>query len=328
MAELIAARPLVTICITGYRRPTMATQCLLSCLAQDYRPLEIDISDDSPTDDTELAIKLVPGPTTFLSAIAGTRQASVSQGTSTACSIRHTVNFACSSMTTTFLLPGAVTALVEGILSTPKAVAAFGTHDVLLNSGEFCLPDTERTNKDFKRTPEHAGVMSDPLVSALWRQFPMNGYILETAAGRAVRYRTRKEIGGAGDTDFAIRLALTFPDRPFVFIDRPMSRYRVTIGGASSTMTGKALKLYQFLLPLSLTSKAQEQAREELLRDLCHQAVGDQALSGGRLEALKILFSKYYSLDRHPARAAYHLALIAFPGLHRLKLAFSRMRAG
>lgn len=53
---------LITVCIPTYRRPTMLLHCLHSCIGQDYRPLEIDVSDNSSSNDTQILVESVPRP--------------------------------------------------------------------------------------------------------------------------------------------------------------------------------------------------------------------------------------------------------------------------
>src|SRR5918998_1788745 len=54
---------LITISIPTYRRPSLLLSCLQTCFMQDYRPLEIDVSDNSPDDQTgRLARQITPPP--------------------------------------------------------------------------------------------------------------------------------------------------------------------------------------------------------------------------------------------------------------------------
>ena len=61
--EPAAMDDLITISIPTYRRPTLLLSCLQTCFMQDYRPLEIDISDNSPDDQTgQLVRQITPPP--------------------------------------------------------------------------------------------------------------------------------------------------------------------------------------------------------------------------------------------------------------------------
>lgn len=50
------ALPLISICIPAYRKPQYVIRCLDSILKQDYREVEVIISDDSPDEDIKEAI--------------------------------------------------------------------------------------------------------------------------------------------------------------------------------------------------------------------------------------------------------------------------------
>ena len=297
----------------------MIVQCLLSCIGQEYRPLEIDISDDSPNDDTEKAIRLVPIPKDITIRYRRNTPSLGEPENVNSLFSNARGNYCLLIHDDDVLLPGAVTTLVAALGWSAGAMASFGRHDVIHNSGEYSAEDTRRTNADFRREAINEGIISDPLISALSRQFPNNGYLIKTDIARSVPYRSRLEIGGAGDTDFAIRIAQRFPERCFIFVAQAVSQYRVTYGSASSTMTDKVLKLYDYVLALRTSTPMQEAARVDLLRNLAHQAVSNQAIQGSRWRSLKILFSSHYEAKGRRSRFFYHLALIAVPRLHRVK---------
>ncbi|OLY92649.1 Glycosyl transferase family 2 [Cnuella takakiae] len=50
------AQPLISICIPAYRKPQYVIRCIQSVLQQDYRNVEVVISDDSPDEDIKEAI--------------------------------------------------------------------------------------------------------------------------------------------------------------------------------------------------------------------------------------------------------------------------------
>ena len=49
--------PLISICIPAYNKPRYVARVLDSILKQDYKNVEIIISDDSPGEDTKQAIE-------------------------------------------------------------------------------------------------------------------------------------------------------------------------------------------------------------------------------------------------------------------------------
>lgn len=312
-------RPLISICMTAYRRPTLAIHCLLACLAQDYRPLDIDISDDSPTEDTERNLAVIVNSTDITLRYHRNTPALGESGNVNSLFENARGEYLVLIHDDDVLLPGAVTTLWAALSASSGATAAFGTQEIILNSGELQPEYTTENGRLYKREAKNAGPV-DPLCSALQRQFPNNGYLIETKVARAILYRSRLEAGGAGDTDFGIRLAKSFPQRPFIFVARPVSQYRLTYGNNSSTLAGQSLmKLYENVLQMKDLNSAQTEARRDLLRNFSLQAVNGYAINGNRLGAMKILCSEHYAPFSRPLKALYHLALIALPKLHRLK---------
>ena len=303
---------LITICITAYRRPSLILQALLSCLAQEYRPLEIDVSDDSPNADVEQAIRLLRIPEGISLRY---RRNSPSLGEPA------NVNslFANARGSRLLLLhdddqlaEGAVAALAQAFAVDERVIATFGFQDVISHEGEAQPEDSHALNEFFYRTPSSVGVIADPLLSALRRQFPNNSYLIQSDVARSTQYRSHGEIGRAGDTDFGIRLGQKFSDSLFVLLPRVTSRYRIT-RNSSGTQSGVAAKLYASLNALESLTPEQAQARDELMRHIQSQALLDYAAYGERRKALQIYRSRAYRRGSSVVQRSYHLALILAP---------------
>jgi glycosyltransferase involved in cell wall biosynthesis len=309
---------LVTIAMTAYRRPTMILQALLSCTAQDYRPLEIDVSDDSPNDDTEKAVRSIAVPDGISLRYRRNRPSLGEPENVNSLFGNARGRYTVLLHDDDALLPGAVSTLMEAITCHPGAVAAFGIQEVIWNSGESSPEESQQLNAYYLRDARFAGLLEDPLLSALRRQFPNNGYLVETEAARRVGYRGHAQIGRAGDTDFGIRLGQLYRNQAFVFVAQPVSQYRMT-DGSSRSMTGISSKIYEFLEAMEDLSPAQSEARYELMRRLTQHAVVDNALNRNRRRALQMFLSKPYRARVSLQMALYHLTLIAWPRLYRLK---------
>ena len=309
--------PLISICMTAYRRPTMALQSLLGCIAQSYRPLEIDVSDDSPTDDTERAIRSVVLPQGITLRYRRNHpslgepdnvNSLFMNARGTLCVLIHDDDV---------LLPNALSDLYLALSSEPSLIAAFGLQAIIRNNGELDPEQTRQTNLIYNREPKYNGLIADSLLSALRRQFPNNGYLIRTSAARATLYRSRAEVGLAGDTNFGIRLGLMYPKSAFIFTAKFVSQYRLTDGSAS-TMAGKAFKLFEYVKTLEDLNPHQELARVDLLQRLSHQTVTDYAVEGSRLQAIRILFSRHYKPLARPLKTLYHVVLISVPRIYPL----------
>src|SRR6185503_4160236 len=51
------SEPLISICIPSYKKPRYVVRCLESIIKQDYKFVEVIISDDSPGEDIKQAIE-------------------------------------------------------------------------------------------------------------------------------------------------------------------------------------------------------------------------------------------------------------------------------
>jgi glycosyltransferase involved in cell wall biosynthesis len=305
---------LITICIPTYRRPSLLLHAIHSCLIQEYRPLEIDISDDSPSSVTEALVQslvLPPGVTLRYWRNSPSRGQHGNVNTLFAMARGSKLVLLHDDDT---LLPGAISELYNVFSLSDSVIAAYGMQHVIAENGEISPSDTAFHNNQSNRTPPFSGVQRDVVRCALWRQFPNNGYLVEASLARAIGYRSDEEIGDACDTDFGIRLGLANRSSQFVFVNRYTSQYRL-LSSSARTAHNNCWKAYDEFLKLEELTPEQRQARDSLLRKIAEQSVVDNIFHGKRKRALEIFFSSFYPSRKATAKAAYHLGLIAFPGL-------------
>lgn len=316
---------LVTVCITAYRRPSLVLQAVLSSLNQDYRPLEIDVSDDSPNSDVEEAISLLKIPPDIT--VRYRRNVPALGEPSNVNSLfanargRRLILLHDDDM----LLPGAISTLARVFDADADVIASFGLQEIMSHDGERCPEQTEDFNSFFHRVPAASGIVSDPLLSALRRQFPNDGFLLLSAAARQIRYRTVEDIGRAGDTDFGIRLAEGYPRSYFAFVPQLTARYRLT-DGSSRTRTGICWKLHEELASMRQLTPEQAAARDKLMQDIQVHAMIDNANRGNRRKALEIFKSRSYQKQSSLPEASYHLSLIFVPAIQRFRDAIRVLR--
>jgi glycosyltransferase involved in cell wall biosynthesis len=305
---------LITICIPTYRRPSLLLSCLQTCFMQDYRPLEIDISDNSPDDQTGRLIAAVrppPGITLRywrndppLGPVGSVRKL-FAEARAQRLLLMHDDDT---------LLPGAVTALDTAFRMAPDVIIAYGMLEVIDERGELLPEVTERDNRNSRRTPEYAGVRRDLLACALWKQIPHNGYLINTAVARQIGYRDRAEIGLAVDTDFGIRLARAYRDSgAFAFISRMTSQFRTGHESQRFTERDTVWKLYDEVIRFEGLSPEEEQARDWLLQSFARAVVIENALARRRRAALRVFFSRHYPHREDWARKLYILGLLVMP---------------
>lgn len=306
---------LITISIPTYRRPTYLLHCLHSCLAQDYRPLEIDVSDNSLTDETRTLVESVPLP-------AGITlrywRNSPSIGP-----VENCKRLFAAARGHRFvwmndddvLLPGAVSAMSDAFSLAPDVIVSYGLEQVINMAGEL-LPDRmARYGAEYGRLREYTGLRRDLLVCAFWCQIPHVGFLVLTEAARKVGIRDRSEVGLAVDTDFAVRLAQAYKGSAHVFIDRVTIHSRVGPSTLSQTSLDVAWKFYDYVRGIDNLSPQEALARDRMLTRIQPLALREHSIAHGRLAAMRIFLSRPYRSSGGMARWLYSLGLIAMPNL-------------
>ncbi len=309
---------LVTISIPTYRRPSLLLSCLQTCFMQDYRPLEIDIGDNSPDDQTgRLVAAITPPPGITLRYwrndppldFIGNVQKLFAAARGRRLLLLHDDDA---------LLPGAVSALDAAFRAAPDVVAAYGTPEVVDERGERIPEETSRDNLNAGRTPEQAGLRRDLLTCAFWRQLPVNGFLISTEAARRVGYRDRAEVGLAVDTDFGIRLAQAYRGSgAFAFIHQATSQYRLAPTSQRFNEPDTCWKFYDQVARLEGLTPEEERARDLMLAQIARAAVIENALGRRRRAALRIFRSRHYPRPEGWARTLYVLGLMAMPRTFR-----------
>jgi glycosyltransferase involved in cell wall biosynthesis len=305
---------LITISIPTYRRPSILLHCLHSCLTQDYRPLEIDISDNSPNDDSRALVESLTPPEGITLRYW--------RNTPSVGPVENQKKMFASARGRRFvwmndddvLLPGAVSAMSAAFSLAPDVIVSYGIEQIINSAGEI-LPDASaRWNAEYEQLPECTGLRRDLLVCAFWQQMAHVGYLVLTDAARKVGVRDRSEVGLAVDTDFAIRLGQTYRGAAHVFIDRLTVQSRLTSSSLSQTSRDVCWKLYDIVAAMDKLSPEEARARDRLLRRMGPLTLREHALARRRSAALRVLLSCTYRRVGL-LRIAYSAGLIAMPEL-------------
>ncbi len=309
---------LITISIPTFHRPSLLVHALHSCFIQDYRPLEIDIGDDSWSNETERLVETLSTPPGIGLRYWRNRPSLGQVGNVNALFSRARGSRLMLLHDDDVLLPGAVSALSETFSASSGVIAAYGIQEVITEHGERSESETRSNNEHANRLPAFAGLQTEPVVCALWRQFPNDGYLIESKIAKSIGYRDVAIVGNANDVDFAIRVATENRHSEFYFLNRRTSQYRLS-NGSIRVQHDTCGKFYAVLEQLTLTSDAERRARDWLLDKTAEEAVVDHALHGNWKSALRIMGSKHYPRARRPTKSMFHLAIIAFPALYFLR---------
>ena len=319
-------RDIVSICIPTYRRPELLGAAIASCFGQTYRPLEIIVGDDSPDDRTEQYVRDVPASPGCEIVYRHNRPPLGQNANVNALFDLARGTWLVLLHDDDLLLPEAVQQLRSSWNEHPELVVAYGRFIVVADNGLPLAHETEATHRRYSQTADKSGLQRSALEAAFYQRMWSDGYMIRSDVARRVRYRDDATVGVFGDTDFAIRVALERDRDAAYFLDADVSFYRYSLEAVSNSEDAKrrthpfaGLALYRFVEALEVTSDL-EPAKRFQLEQQADKAVKALALSGRRREAVAIYFSRAYPLrKRLTAKGAYHLALIAFPGVDRVR---------
>ena len=314
----MSGRPSVSVCVPTCNRPRLLGELLASVFAQEFRPIELLMSDDSADDATANLIAGLVRPT-GLEIGYWRNDPALGQ----AASVNRLFDRAAGSHVLLIhdddlLLPGCIAALARALEEHPAAVAAYGRQRLIDDDGtDRGQAEADRLNAMFHRTPQSAGVQHDSLSMAILRQFPNDGFLLRSDVARAVRYRPPAEVGQACDADFAVRVGLAHPKEAFVLVDAETCAYRLSRASIARNGSAAAASHYRLLQQTPVPPYA-EAARQQALAHLAPDACGDLLRLGRCWEAVAVWLGKSYGLRRFRPRGLVLAASAAVPGLHHL----------
>ncbi|MGF6967695.1 hypothetical protein OKW43_004723 [Paraburkholderia sp. WC7.3g] len=300
----------VSICVPTCNRPELLVECIDSCLAQNYRHLEILIGDDSTDarsrqliaqryrDEPRVRYEKHEPPLgqarNVSSLFAWARGDKIL--------LIHDDDL---------LTSDAVDKLVSLWQRYPRLDAAFGAQYEADDDGEIDLDASVRLNAAFRRTKASEGLQPLAGRTGLLQMFPNNGWMADARLVKRIGYDER--YGVCCDYVFGTQLCLAA--REVFYLHDYVSVYRKTATsishGTRGTRMAASLSAYAFLTSLDLPARL-EPSRRLALRRLAPIVVSIHARNGqpraGLQVALAHLFAYRYGLS---ARLYYHLAILA-----------------
>jgi glycosyltransferase involved in cell wall biosynthesis len=312
---------LISVCIPTYNRPDLVRQAIESVKAQTYSPIEIVVSDDSPCNETELALSeaIRTGEIRYVRNLPALGQAD---------NVNQLFDLAQGELSVLLhdddiLLPNAVTELAECFVVNPRITAAYGKQYLMKSDGSIDEAGSEGLNATYHRTIDRAGCQTSTVVAGITAQFPNDGYLVRTAVARMVRYRTDPAVGAACDYDFGLRLAIAADG--FYFLDKYTAGYRLT---EQSVTTGNNYTnlTFDLLTNIELPSEVEE-TRQQQMQNLARPAVTQWLATGNRKSALRVFLSAAYGWpQRISALGLLHAGLLLCPG-GLTQMLFKQVRA-
>ncbi len=301
--------PLVSICIPTYKRHDLLLVAINSCLAQSYSNIEIIISDDSPDNTSELAVKQLgeySGKIRYCRNVPSLGQAR---------NVNQLFELALGEYIVLlhdddYLLTDAVENMYQCFQEDPDIDACFGKQQVIDMQGEVLLQETQGLNQDYYRGDEYAGTQLPVMKSALVSQFPNDAYLVKAELAKLVGYRASPEVSHACDYDFGLRLAARA--KKFYFLNQFTAAYRVT--ETSILRDNNYTNITYALISSTPLPSELEECRDERLRKYASPAINRWLYMKQKKAALKIYFSKHYSWKKRMSMAGIvQMALFLMP---------------
>lgn len=284
----------IAVCIPTYCRPAFLREAIDSCLRQTRPPDEIVIEDNSPDEATEDMVRGLqrqsPVPLSYAHVRERRSQAENFNAMIQRISSSHFVLLHDDDI----LLSNALADLSACWERYPDLTAAYGKQHIMSDAGIVDLGESERLNADYFRTADREGLQEWSSFPGLTQQFPNDGFLLQTAAARAILWRPA--VRNACEFDFQLRLCFQF--RGFCFVNAyTMHCRRTNVGMSQSKLDDAALISFRLLHETLLPEEA-EKLRRMKLQELAPPAAMQALQAGDRAEAMRIYWGEFYPWRR------------------------------
>ena len=304
----------ITVCIPTYKRLALLREAIASCLNQTRRPEVIRIGDDSPDDDTELALRAMAMPVGVALEYHHNRPG-LGQN--------DNVNMLFNATKTTHLLllhdddlltPTALEDLERCWDKYPNLTAAFGNQYLISHDGTILEAESEALNPIYYRTSDREGLQPD-WFPGLTHQFPNNAYLVQTKAAQQTLYRSVSEVGDAGDYDFGVRLCETH--KGFYFVNKFVAKYRRSAQAVSnSSKYNGTVFVYRILSHAKVCPEARPW-QETCLKAVAPAAIFEAAHLGLGQEALRMYWGPNHPWNKRLSIGGARRLIAAFRAVVR-----------
>jgi glycosyltransferase involved in cell wall biosynthesis len=280
----------IAVCIPTYCRPALLREAIDSCLGQTRLPDEIVIEDNSPDDATEYMVRGLqqqsPVPLFYAHLRERRSQAENFNAMIQRVSSCHFVLLHDDDI----LLSNALADLSACWDRYPDLTGAYGKQYIISEAGILDIGESERLNVGYFRTADREGLQEWSSFPGLTQQFPNDGFLLQTAAARAILWRPA--IRNASEFDFQLRLCLQF--RGFCFVNGyTMQCRRISASMSRSKADDSALNSFRLLQQTPLPEEA-DNLRRMKLQEFAPLAAMQALQTGDRAEALRIYWGEFY----------------------------------
>lgn len=317
----------VSVCVMTYRRPELLLECLRSIFENDFRPIEIVVSDnDFSKESTTAVASLTPPEGIVIRHMANPGPPTPSENVMNAfreASHSHIVLMHDDD----FMMAGGIDALVaawdrhagpEDGGTGGGVDAVIGRHYTVRADGSIDRALSEYKEVKFFRSTGF-GPQESNLWSALTQQFPCNGMMLRRSLALQVGYPRETEVGrDPNDLHFGIRYAQA-STRPFVLIDHFVSAYRLSevslLRSSYESRVYDGHLSYALLAALPTATPQEAEAKEVVMGRVAPLAIAGYLKVGNPRAARDVFFRNHRRMEK---TAIAKLGLLALIGLDYL----------
>ncbi|QES87994.1 glycosyltransferase family 2 protein [Rhizosphaericola mali] len=281
----------ISIGIPTYNRLNFLKLALDSCLNQSLTPYEIIIGDDSSNDETE---DYITNLNCNIKIVYVHNRPGLGQG--------KNINKIVAQIDTVshkFLLlhdddllePNALLDLFSAVEHETSPCVSFGKQFIMEENGSKDMEHTEYYNNLYGRTLEKLQHPFSSVESALFQQFPNNGYLMDNIFFKTEPYiypENEKKIGGAVDFDFGVRLAQM--EYKFIFVNKYISDYRLTAVSLLRNGNDGSNYAYSVVKKIPKSKELNENTRSVCLDRFVRQAIVRAVRDGNSKEAISLFF--------------------------------------
>jgi glycosyltransferase involved in cell wall biosynthesis len=290
-----STRSAISVCIPTYQRSKLLKEAIHSVYKQTLRPVEIVIGDDSNDDLTEkLILEIKREYTVPIYYIRNSPPLGQSGNVNLLYEIAKGDKIVLLH-DDDLLLPNALEDLSRCWDLHPNLVAAYGKQYIILENGAIDMNASISLNQMFFRTSNRAGLQKSCAEAALLHQFPNDCFMVLASAAKAIKWRSYKEVGDAGDFDFGLRLSMQYPN--FFFLDKYTAKYRLSNVSISKNDARMAAAQSFDIIRNTVFSEDLLWAKEYELKREAPIAIIELINLGKRKQALDIYFSQYHPLS-------------------------------
>ena len=283
----------ISVCIPTCDRLALLTEAISVCQQQTRLPDEIVIGDDSHGNETEEAITALQRVSSVPICYQRNKPQLGQNANINSLFDRATGSHIVLLHDDDLLVETALQELIACWDSFPDLTSAFGKQYVMSTDGIIDSKASDELNALYRRTASTAGLQADPWRVGMSQQFPNDGYMILSEAARAIRWRSKEEVGYGGEFDFGLRLGLSYEE--FYFLDRFVAKYRLSEGHSisSSSKDDAALQAYRIMKSMKLPANMDE-CRADQLRRSSPPAILQAIRHGQRREAWRMYWSRHH----------------------------------